>query len=67
MRYKDAQGIVYYVAPDGKSAKGRLRYSVYYADQGQTPEVLIGAYPTKKDALKRLEEWAGLYSWQRIE
>ena len=67
MRYKDAQGIVYYVAPDGKSAKGRLRYSVYYADQGQAPEVLIGAYPTKKDALDRLEAWARLYDWQRIE
>nr|DAK40408.1 MAG TPA: hypothetical protein [Caudoviricetes sp.] len=67
MRYKDERGIVYYVAPDGKSAKGRLRYSVYYAGQGQAPEVLIGAYPTKKDALKRLDEWAGLYDWQRIE
>lgn len=67
MRYKDAHGYIYYVAPDGKSAKGKLRYSVYYTVPGQMPEILLGAYPTKKNALDRLEGLAKLNEWQRTE
>lgn len=67
MRYKDAQGIVYYVAQNGKDANGMPLYSVYCNAPGQAEELPIGAYPTEQDALYMLEEMAKNCGWQRTE
>ena len=67
MRYKNAQGVVYYVAQNGRDANGMPIYSVYCNAPGQTEELPIGVYHTEQDALDALEKMAKNRNWQRIE
>lgn len=67
MRYKNEQGVIYYVAQNGRGANGMPIYSVYCNAPGQTEELPIGVYPAETVAQYVLEVMAKIRNWQRIE